>query len=256
MEKLHSAELGVKLQELLDAPLESAVHVLGSDIVPPVIPTDAGTARALFAHPSPPVELLDAVFLAAQHHSHVPRMVADVMQLAALSVAIRRCGFDVPAYEQPTFRHLFEVAADLKWIDEETRDVLDDGLAALTPYDHAAPPPPVDQPHHEAPHTAEPHAATPKPTTVRGILSEMARANAANAAKAAKAAKLAKEEAEKNDARPLSITMTIAAAIVAAAVAAVPLYHAAQVDDPRGPQKMEGIDSGQINQQRVDAKQQ
>jgi len=125
-------DLGAVLQQLLDAPVLGALHLLGFTVQSLVVPDDIGTVQALFTHPAPPLELLDAIFLSAQTSSTVPRSAADVLQLAALSVAMNRCGFAVPESEQPMFRNLFNEAMHLEWIDEATREILDDGLTALT----------------------------------------------------------------------------------------------------------------------------
>ena len=124
--------LGIALQDLLDAPLATALATLGHTAPLPAAPADIASIRTLLAHPTPPLELLDVLFLASQQSTTVSRSVADVLQLAALSIAINRCAFEVPPDEQPMFRDLFDVAMRLEWVDETTKEILDDGLTALT----------------------------------------------------------------------------------------------------------------------------
>ena len=133
-----SDSLDSVLQHLLDLPLADALAALGHVGPVPVPPDDIASVRALLHHPTPPMDLLDAVFLASQQSTTVSRSIADVMQLAALSVAITRCAFEVPSLEQPMFRDLFEVASRLDWVDEATKEILDDGLTALTHTDRPA----------------------------------------------------------------------------------------------------------------------
>jgi len=163
MESLGATVFGQALQQLLDAPIPRALEMLGFTLQQPLnIPEEIFSVQALLAHPAPPLELLDAVFLAAQHSRTVTRSVADVLQLAAMSVAMTRCGFQIPDLEQPMYRELYDVAIRLDWIDEATREYLDDGLTALTAAsEHAvlsAPAGPVDA---TAATTAE---ATAEPT--------------------------------------------------------------------------------------------
>ena len=125
--------LSAAFEELVDAPLEGAFDVMGAgNLLPAVVPTEIGSLRAMLAHPSPPVELLDAVFLAGQHTTTIPRAVADIIQLATLSVAMMRSGFQIPVAERTFFHALFEAALKLEWVDENTKEILDEGLAALT----------------------------------------------------------------------------------------------------------------------------
>lgn len=132
MESPEIQMLGTVLQLMLDAPVTSVLEKLGANFPELQVPQDITSVKALLEHPSPPLELLDAIFLAAQSATSVPRSTADVLQLVAMSVAMARCGFEVPPFEQPIYHDLFEVAVRLEWIDEATREILDDGLTAMT----------------------------------------------------------------------------------------------------------------------------
>ena len=126
------------LQQLLDAPLHVTLRMLGASGELPALPQDIATARQMLEHPEPPIELLDALFLSAQSTTTVTRSVADVMQLAALAVGVTRCNVEVPPDERPQMCKLYDMAIGLPWIEEEIKELLDDGFVALTSFDENA----------------------------------------------------------------------------------------------------------------------
>lgn len=90
----------------------------------------------LFAHPSPPVELLELTkrfAKALRHHpdSPLPPQVASVLYYASIVAALARCGRRISALDDASLRVGVEWALGRSWIDPPTRALLAEGLGLL-----------------------------------------------------------------------------------------------------------------------------
>jgi len=92
--------------------------------------------RDLFCHPHPPVELLDLTkdfAKACKNHpdSPLPGEVASVLYFLSIAVAMAKCGARISQLDDDSLRTGLEWASGQPWLDEQTRNLLVEGLNAL-----------------------------------------------------------------------------------------------------------------------------
>jgi hypothetical protein len=232
METNTTEAFGAALRELLDAPFHIALRALGATGELPLLPADIATVRDMLAHESPPLELLDAIFLTAQQSTTVLRSVADVIQLATLAVGVIRCDVEVPIAERPQMRSLYELAITLPWVDEQTKELLDDGFVALSSLEEfaARPVEAGDEPAKTEPKAVEP----PHPATLHEVLVDVVKAEAAKPRRSAERSQFPR----------------VAAAVLVLAMFAVGAYYSVQFvgmdDGPRYEGWIESIDGQKV----------
>jgi hypothetical protein len=91
----------------------------------------------LLYHPNPPLELLRLTkdFAKACRLSHggpLPREIATILYFASIVVAMVRCRHRITRLDDAEIRHGVEQCLAQSWLDSRTRQLLDDGLKALS----------------------------------------------------------------------------------------------------------------------------
>jgi hypothetical protein len=92
--------------------------------------------KNLFSHPCPPVELLVLTKDFAKRHwghpeSLLPAEIAKVLYLASIVVAMLRCHRRITSLKDRALKKGLEWAIGQQWLDEPTRSLFREGLAAL-----------------------------------------------------------------------------------------------------------------------------
>lgn len=90
----------------------------------------------LFSHPHPPIEMLVLVkdfAKAIGHHpdSPIPEEISTVIYLAAIVVAMVRCGERITDLDDAALRESVQWALSQKWLDAETRLLFQEGSRAI-----------------------------------------------------------------------------------------------------------------------------
>ena len=137
-------ELAAILQHQLDAPLEFDFTRLGNvptGTVAALSPAEGPpieTFRDLFAHPNPPVELLEQTKQFAKKcrsrcDGPLPDEIATIVYFLSIVSAMTRCNRRISRLDDQSLRYALDWATSQAWVDESTREILRRGHNAIDP---------------------------------------------------------------------------------------------------------------------------
>ncbi len=137
-----AGELAAILEHQLAAPLEVDLGAVAADVRARMasLASRAPSLRTfhdLFHHPEPPVELLDltkrfAKQCRTQPAGPLPAEIATVLYFLAIAVARFRGGHQLSGLDIESLRGGIEWSLAQHWVDNQTRQLLQQGLSALT----------------------------------------------------------------------------------------------------------------------------
>jgi hypothetical protein len=100
----------------------------------------------LFAHPAPPLGMLEyakQIAKATRHHPDSPlQKISTIVYYSAILVAVMRCGKRITELTDPALRQGVEWVLRQSWIDPSTRALFCEGLRYLQSLETAAARPP------------------------------------------------------------------------------------------------------------------
>ena len=137
-----AADLAAILEHQLCAPLECDLCALAAGRAGQVEATGAAadppisTFSELLQHPHPPVELLELTKRFAKAcrndpEGPLPDEIATAVYFMSIVAAMTKCGRRITGMDDASLRYSLRWALDQKWLDESSRELFRQGLAAM-----------------------------------------------------------------------------------------------------------------------------